>query len=56
MYAQTKFTKPQIENGHFVMCVGTFIERNHLFWPRIHISHPIFSALVPRICPIVSDT
>ena len=28
MYAQINFMKPQIENGHFVTCVGTFIEIN----------------------------
>ena len=31
MYAQIKSTNKQIENGHFVMCVGTFAKSNHLF-------------------------
>ena len=31
MNEQIKFTNKHIENGHFVMCVGTFVVSNHLF-------------------------
>ena len=31
MNEQIKSTNKHIENGHFVMCVGTFVVSNHLF-------------------------
>ena len=37
MYEQIKSTNKHIENGHFVMCVGTFVVSNHLFLPQIHM-------------------
>ncbi len=52
MYEQIKSTnKKQIENGHFVMCVGTFVVSNHLFLPQIGCpSFPFMRAVNLRFC------